>query len=1027
VGAQHQSPQNSKFIIENSFCNSPLTRNFIAATPSKVNILPMKILSLFAPIILILFSLKSNAGTTPSVNWTINDPFRQKVFIQNKGQFDDMNNLPGSGIQYAIDDPGSRIFFTPHGLTYRFNKPENKSAPEAEERNSEVKSPPVFVQMEWVGENPGMVMEAESKVKDYYTYLDTRDNKSTFVANAFQRLIYKNLYPGIDVVYTFHEKEGIKYAIILHPGADPSVIKMKYTEADNIFTDEHGNIHLATGLGDIIDHAPVSYYSDDLVPLKSSFIQTGNEVHFHLSNYDKSKTVIIDPWTINPSFSGTNAGWDIARDGTGNIYCAGGGPPFYLKKFTPTGALTWTFTYPNYTDWPGDVATDNAGNSYISYGAWIGINYTKISPSGIVVFNNTFGNAAFPNLEGWRTIQNCKTGALYGAGFGYSYSLYDFTNIFSVDTATGDFSNYLPLYTSIVEVRSLACSPATGDIYALALQCGGTPAIEGNRIIKLTSSLGPVFNVQDGYSMMETQGDYYPNDYGGFNGIAVGCYLYTFQGNTLKRWDKNTGTQLGTTVNVVGGTELYNGGLFVDQCGSVYVGTSNKVVKYDATLNQLTTGSTSGAVYDICLGNIPGEILVCGEGFISSIDMDACTQPSVSMTSVAAAPCTCTGSATATVAINCDSTGFSFLWAPSGGSGATATDLCPGVYTVTISDTSTCFNVTIVDSVTVGGSVGGLSTTLLITPSCNGPCNGMATAIPNNGTAPYTYLWSNSETSETITGLCEGTYTVTVSDSAGCTHTESFDILSSQPITLSANSTNATCLSNNGSISVNVSGGTSPFNYHWSNGQTTPDIAGLAPGDYNLDVTDFNGCTQSITVTVGINPLPDISVTMQAPKLCVPQLVQFSSDSSGVIGYYWDFGDSTFSSEQNPLHTYYNAGIYTILLVATTSDGCLDSIYVSDTISQVNFGISISNAFSPNGDGKNDFFKPNLNCTGNLNYTFSIFNRWGELVFETHEGAKGWDGRYKGKPMPVDVYIYYIKYDCDDCSDYLQGNVTLVL
>jgi gliding motility-associated-like protein len=232
---------------------------------------------------------------------------------------------------------------------------------------------------------------------------------------------------------------------------------------------------------------------------------------------------------------------------------------------------------------------------------------------------------------------------------------------------------------------------------------------------------------------------------------------------------------------------------------------------------------------------------------------------------------------------------------------------------------------------------------------------------------------------------------------------------------------------NNGSISVSVDGGTAPFNYEWSNGQTSGDITGLAPGDYSLMVTDYNGCSQSIAVTVGIDSLPHISIVQQSPDGCLPQLAQFNTDSTGVIGYYWDFGDSSYSTEQNPLHTYNNSGIYTILLVATTSDGCLVSASATDTINSVNFGVSIANAFSPNGDGINDLFKPNMSCTHNLTYTFRIFSRWGELIFETHDRTKGWDGRYNGVLMPVDVYVYYIKYDCDNCSDFLQGNVTLVL
>ena len=84
------------------------------------------------------------------------------------------------------------------------------------------------------------------------------------------------------------------------------------------------------------------------------------------------------------------------------------------------------------------------------------------------------------------------------------------------------------------------------------------------------------------------------------------------------------------------------------------------------------------------------------------------------------------------------------------------------------------------------------------------------------------------------------------------------------------------------------------------------------------------------------------------------------------------------------------------------------------------------NAFSPNDDGKNDSFKPLMKCTGNLTYVFKVFNRWGEIVFESNSPAESWNGKYKGEPVPLGVYVYYLQYSCDNCDEFLKGNVTLV-
>src|SRR6185295_12825343 len=107
----------------------------------------------------------------------IRNPFEQKVFIQNNGQFDGMNDRPGSDIQYAVDNNGTRIYFTPQGLTYQLYKPGRESAEAGEnerEKDDVVKTTPVFVQMEWEGANPQVKIEAENKVNDYYTYPDEK-------------------------------------------------------------------------------------------------------------------------------------------------------------------------------------------------------------------------------------------------------------------------------------------------------------------------------------------------------------------------------------------------------------------------------------------------------------------------------------------------------------------------------------------------------------------------------------------------------------------------------------------------------------------------------------------------------------------------------------------------------------------------------------------------------------------------------------------------------------------------------------
>lgn len=135
--------------------------------------------------------------------------------------------------------------------------------------------------------------------------------------------------------------------------------------------------------------------------------------------------------------------------------------------------------------------------------------------------------------------------------------------------------------------------------------------------------------------------------------------------------------------------------------------------------------------------------------------------------------------------------------------------------------------------------------------SCNGGNNGSATANPSSGTPPYSYAWSNGASTQTISGLTAGTYTVTVTDDDNCTDTESVTITQPAAINLSTFVTDESFPgAQDGAIDLSVSGGTSPFTYVWSNGANTQDISGLAAGVYSVTVTDNNNCTATTSATV---------------------------------------------------------------------------------------------------------------------------------------------------------------------------------
>ncbi|MCS6990742.1 MAG: T9SS type A sorting domain-containing protein, partial [Chitinophagales bacterium] len=194
---------------------------------------------------------------------------------------------------------------------------------------------------------------------------------------------------------------------------------------------------------------------------------------------------------------------------------------------------------------------------------------------------------------------------------------------------------------------------------------------------------------------------------------------------------------------------------------------------------------------------------------------------------------------------------YSYSWS----NGATTEDisgLTMGTYTVTVTDAAGC---TASQSFYVD-QPGGFSLSFITSDvTCPGGSNGSVNLTVVGGVSPYTYSWSNGATTEDLSGLVAGTYTVTVTDHASCQATGSVTIHQPAAFSLSTTVSNATCPGgSDGAIDLTVSGATSPYSYLWSTGATTEDLSGLTAGLYIVTVTDFNGCTALKPVLVGEPP-----------------------------------------------------------------------------------------------------------------------------------------------------------------------------
>ncbi len=270
---------------------------------------------------------------------------------------------------------------------------------------------------------------------------------------------------------------------------------------------------------------------------------------------------------------------------------------------------------------------------------------------------------------------------------------------------------------------------------------------------------------------------------------------------------------------------------------------------------------------------------------------------------------------------------FGYLWS-NGGIGNEQSNLTAGMYTVTVTDANSCVTIT---GFTVSQPAAPVSLSAIPTAvACYGGSTGSIDLSVSGGTAPYTYLWTNSGVSQDITNLASGNYTVTVTDAHLCTAVQSWQV--SQPasaLNATAELTHINCFGGQtGAINLMVSGGTSPYSFLWSNTSISEDLSGLTAGTYTVTVTDFNQCTAIQTFTL-TQPSNALSATAS------PTAVSCFGGSNGSIQLTVSGGTSSYTYLWSNNAVTQNisgllAGTYTVTI--TDSRGC--QFVLPSTVSQ---------------------------------------------------------------------------------------------
>lgn len=225
---------------------------------------------------------------------------------------------------------------------------------------------------------------------------------------------------------------------------------------------------------------------------------------------------------------------------------------------------------------------------------------------------------------------------------------------------------------------------------------------------------------------------------------------------------------------------------------------------------------------------------------------------------------------------------------------------------------------------------------------------------------------------------------------------------------------------------INQSQSQTPLTYFWElgNGQTatTPNASGIYTdsGIYSITLTIISnvGCIDTLTLTKDslfkVNPSPVAAFELSDLEvdICNSQ-VAFIDRSSDALSYNYFFDDKNFRSfEPNPTHSYLTSGLKRPTLIVTNGFGCSDT--ATRTLYVEPFTVYIPNAFTPDGSELNEYFKPIIYLPVDI-WEFKIFDRWGELIFESTNPTDYWDGTYKGLPVPMGIYTYRLDYrSCEE-------------
>jgi gliding motility-associated-like protein len=323
---------------------------------------------------------------------------------------------------------------------------------------------------------------------------------------------------------------------------------------------------------------------------------------------------------------------------------------------------------------------------------------------------------------------------------------------------------------------------------------------------------------------------------------------------------------------------------------------------------------------------------------------------------------------------------------------------------------------------------------IILTLSDNPACFGDTIIATVFGGVSYSWqsptFFNSSLSSQSSVALQNEVFSIIGFDNLGCSSEDSVVLLVNPLPILQITPNQSICAGDYAQINIS---GAVIYTWEPQGSGSSSQFSPLFSTNYFVSGIDANGCENSISTEIVVNPNPIAGLSAE-PTITTSDSpeITFTNFSEGATQYYFDLGDGNLVEEPLPTiyeHVYpFAEGNYKVYLLVENEFGCTDSttLYIQVKGDEIFY---IPNTFTPDGDEHNNIFTP-IFTTGfdPANFQMEIYNRWGELFFQSFNANKGWDGYFDGKLAPLGTYIWKIRYKNPDLDDYkdITGHVNLI-